>query len=277
MTYKELTEEVAGLGFESEIGEASILLNAANRAVRQIFNERPVYQTLEIYQTAKIPASRIESHRHIGSTNDIFEFNAKAYSFKTSGEGVYTVTDALGSKTVTFTESESYHRGFVHGEGQLEFSGEYSHGVYDLCFFDEIFGEGVDKIPVFDQMCEYRVSELVPHFLSAAGEPKDSDGKVIDGAVMLGGVLKLPYRFDGKASIVYKRSAEPIKESSAEIILPDGCEHLLPLLTASYVWLDDDPEKAQYYLSLYREGMSSLKYYHRERVAAGYRNVTGWA
>ena len=118
MTYQELNRQVASLGFESEISDPTILLDAANRAVRQIFNERPIYRSLEIYQSSRLPASRIEAHRHIGSLCDVFPFNAKAYSFKTSGVGVYVITDPLGTKSVSFNEAQTSHRGFLHGEGK---------------------------------------------------------------------------------------------------------------------------------------------------------------
>ena len=59
--------------------------------------------------------------------------------------------------------------------------------------------------------------------------------------------------------------------------IPSELEHLVALVTASYVWLDDDPEKAQYYMSLYREGMSALKIYTRRAVDTAFTDATGWA
>ena len=66
-------------------------------------------------------------------------------------------------------------------------------------------------------------------------------------------------------------------ELDGELDIDPECEHLLALLSASYIWLDDDAEKAQYYMSLYREGMASLKLYSTRCVNAEYEDVTGWA
>ena len=39
----------------------------------------------------------------------------------------------------------------------------------------------------------------------------------------------------------------------------------------------DDPEKAQYYMSLYRDGMSGVKLYTRKNVDTKFNDVTRWA
>ena len=35
--------------------------------------------------------------------------------------------------------------------------------------------------------------------------------------------------------------------------------HLLPLLTAAYLWLDDDSAKAQFYMQMYMEGIRDVR------------------
>ena len=62
-----------------------------------------------------------------------------------------------------------------------------------------------------------------------------------------------------------------------ELDIPKELESLVPLLAAAYVWLDDDADKAQYYMSLYRDGMSAVKLYTRRAVDTGFENATGWA
>ncbi len=51
---------------------------------------------------------------------------------------------------------------------------------------------------------------------------------------------------------------------------------LLPLLTAHYLLLDDDPEKANHYLSLYREQYALLKTEDSLPTPVKWRSVNNW-
>lgn len=278
MTFSDLCAEIINLGFETAITSSELVMQAAKRALDTILTERPIYMSYTVYQTAKKPSVRIKDFHHKGTYSDTFEFNAKSYSFRTYGEGKYYISDALGTRDFEFGKEESVHRGFLHGKGKLVFCGEYSHGVYDLCFFDELYGQNSEDIPLYSEFCEYDISFLAPNFLSFTSLPTDAKGNPIKDAVAVGTHLRVPSSFDGKIIVHYKRSAGKISEKSDEdIILPNGTEHLFPLLVASYVWLDDDAEKAEYYLSLYREGMSAAKYYNREKLGCTYDDVLGWA
>ena len=63
----------------------------------------------------------------------------------------------------------------------------------------------------------------------------------------------------------------------SEVDIPREIEHLVPLLTAAYVWLDDDEEKASYYMAIYRENLASLKLYSTSCKNNSYVDLTGWA
>ena len=51
--------------------------------------------------------------------------------------------------------------------------------------------------------------------------------------------------------------------------------HLLPLLVASYVFLEDEPERSQYYLTLYRDAMLRMGSV-RPSYTTTYADVLGW-
>ena len=51
---------------------------------------------------------------------------------------------------------------------------------------------------------------------------------------------------------------------------------LLPTLIASYVWADDEPQKAQYYLSLYREQVYAMDARKKTLEPAEIKSVNGW-
>jgi hypothetical protein len=88
--------------------------------------------------------------------------------------------------------------------------------------------------------------------------------------------MAIPEAYSGKISVVYKCAPPNLTGGrDEEIELPLGCEHLLALLSASYIWLDDDAERAQYYMNLYREAMSSLKRRGKDDIDSGYRIANG--
>lgn len=278
MTYKQLCDEVTALGFESGIDNATAMLTATRRALRIIFTEHPSYATLEIYKEAVTPSVRLEQFRHRGSEIDKLPFDSVAYSFKTSGTGRYRITDGSGEKTYDFSKSQNIHRGFLHGKGELEFLGDYSYSVYDLALFDELYGDSVEDIPIISGYKEYDIKSFSNDFISFVKPPMDSDGNVISGSSVRGTKISIPESYFGKIILVYKRAPEEVGiNPDEEILLPEGCEHLLPLLVAAYVWLDDDADKSQYYMSLYREAMASVKYYDRTQINTGYRETNGWA
>lgn len=278
MTYKDLCADIACLGFESELDSPERVLHAVNRALMIIYTERPMYATLTINKPAVSPSAKINDFSHKGGASEVFYYNARAYSFKTSGIGKYKITEGETEKIFAFSQNEELHRGFLHGEGRIEFIGEYTFSVFDFILLDEIYSQSTDDIPTASEYMEYRIKDYAEDFLSFVSVPTDANGLCIKDASVKGGIMKIPNSYFGKINLVYKTA--PVKmdgNPDMTVILPDGCEHLLALLSASYVWLDDDAEKAQYYLNLYREAMSAVKYYDRAILDNSYHITNGWA
>lgn len=278
MTYNDLKTEVAALGFDEDIENDEALLKATRRALNFMFTERPIYKSLVIHQLSKTPVSTFERIMHNGGATDSVLLNGiRSYSFKTSGIGKYSIKDAAGEHEFDFSGT-AHHRGFVHGDGEIKFFGDYAFCVYDVALFDELFGPGIDDIPLHGEFTEYDVESLASDFLSFVNLPRDTRGIDISGATVNGKTVKIPKNYEGKITITYKARPKDVSGRGEEQIpTPTGCEHLLALLVSAYVWLDDDPDKAQYYMSLYREGMSAVKYYDRPQMNFEYINVNGWA
>ena len=125
MTYNDLCAEVCALGFEPEIESEDRLLFATRRAMNIIFTERPLYKTLTLSKPKMIPSLKIECIEHSGGVTDTVSASAKAYSFITCGSGSYTVTDSFEKRTYFFNANEKLHRGFLRGDGKIEFTGDY--------------------------------------------------------------------------------------------------------------------------------------------------------
>ena len=275
MTYNDLCAEVAALGFEGELEMSEIVLHATERALKMIFTERPMHKILQFYQNPPLPVKKIESLTHSSGIINTVTFNAKAYSFKATGEGTCRISDERGSVSFDFSGIDSVNKGFLYGEGVIEFLGNYSYTVYDLAIFDDIISADEKDIPILCDFIEYDVQRYATDFLSFTSAPENEHGAAISGASVCGGKMRIPVEYTGKIRLMYKSA--PISISAdEEIILPNGCEHLLPLLVAAYAWLDEDADKAQYYMSLYREAMAAVKFYDRAGIDTAYHDVMGW-
>ena len=278
MTYKDLCAEIAALGFETEIDSEERMLTAVNRALMLIYTERPTYERISIFKPGITPVTKIGDFSHKGGDTDSFSYNARAYSFKTCGTGKYKICEGEKEEIFEFSQNSTLHRGFLHGKGTIEFFGEYSFSVYDLVLFDEIYGASPEDIPALSGYTEYKIRDIAPDFLSCVYAPTDEHGISIVNATVRGGIMRIPDAYHGRINLVYKKAPRNMMGNpDDEVTVPVGCEHLLALLAASYVWLDDDPEKSQYYMSLYREAMSAVKYYDRAHIDNSYHVTDGWA
>lgn len=78
-------------------------------------------------------------------------------------------------------------------------------------------------------------------------------------------------------SVRYERTGREIEHYSREdeIDLSERYSHLLILLTAFYVWLDEEPEKAALYFTRYSEEAALLAK-REERFSDTVIDVTGW-
>ena len=245
MTFKDLCTEVRALGFDSAEIEDSQLLISARRALGVIFTERCARSEIELFKLPSVFDERIPDFIHTPDGSERFELRKKAISFKTRGNGSLKITDAGADRIITFS-GIGEHRYFLHGDAVIEFLGEYVYSVYDIALFSALLGESEDALPLYSEYECYDLKALAPDFSSALSQPHDSNGEPIKGAAVVGSKMKIPISYSGKVRLEYKRGAVKISGFGEEdISLPEGCEHLLPLLTAAYVWLDDDPEKAE--------------------------------
>ncbi len=276
MTLKELKNHVLSLGYETEFESEQIFKDALSRAIYTIFTERAHYKTAVVKQRERLPVFYQKNLFYKGTAEHL-QVNAKAYSFTTDGIGQYTVKDLSGEKTFSFEGLGKLHRGFIIGGGEIIFGGDYSYTVFDIALYDEIFSDKVSDILPYGEKRVYEMDSLVNDFLAFSGRVFDSNGKAVEGAKLSERKIYLPFGFTGTAYITYKCSPQiDFSKTDAPLPVSEECAHLLPLLTAAYVWLDDDAQKAANYMTLYREGMASVKINNRPSVDPDYTDVIGW-
>ncbi|GEM_PF-4176617 len=80
---------------------------------------------------------------------------------------------------------------------------------------------------------------------------------------------------DLEVRYVYRPNEPSGNDEQERIDMPKNRLHLLPLLVASYVFLEDDPERSQYYMTLYRDAMLRRSASHTSYTVP-YVDVLGW-
>lgn len=279
MTLTNLLEEVYALGFEdsSELDETFLI--TANRALMHIFSEKCEEKLGKMIATGIDTLSYTSSYIHRPGTDVSFSLPGVAYSFRVSGKGSYKIKDKDGERTESFDTVMGQRRGFISDGASITFLGDYSYTVIGLASFPYTSGNEVSNIPIFSKEKEYKISEAIPDFLAFTKMPTDEEGYEISGSRICGDTLYLPSDFKGEVNILYKRrpKALTIDYPDEQIDIPKSAENLLSLLVAAYLWLDDDPDKAQYYMQLYRDEMVRLKRYIPSGIGGSYQDVTGWA
>ena len=277
MNVEQLRDSVSALGFENGIHDERLFILSANRALRLIFTERSVVAEADIRVDFPSPTTLIGDYWHKGRERTVFKLSGYAYSFKASGHGSYTVTDRTGSVTREISGDGVIYRGFIDGEGEIAFFGDFRFSVYSLASFTSLISADARDIPLYSAEMTIDLPLRIPDFLSIASVPVMKGGGVTEGARVVGSTLCLPSHISGEVSILYRRSLRPIESDSTEKIdIPIECECLLPFLTASFMWLEDDSDMAQYYMALYRNTLATVRAEHNGLIDTEYK-TDGWA
>lgn len=275
MTFNQLTEAVAHLGFEGGGMDPATLLAAACRAVEMIYSDRASVGRLcfDVYKPTLCLLRR--ELRHSAGGSESFPLQGRSYVFRVSGKGEYTLTDGGATVKRGFDGGQTV-KGRLKEGGSICFMGENPYTVRGFaCYMEDFSGE---EIPEPRRYRDHVLSNKVPDFAAFVSGAEDERGQAIAGSSLRDGIVSLPFDFSGCVVIRYKRRAPTIfaEDADKEIDVPPDTVAMLPLATAAYAWLDDDPEKAQYYMSLYRELMADTRRYSSRAAGEKYQ-TNGWA
>lgn len=155
-----------------------------------------------------------------------------------------------------------------------------------LCQLSRLFPEeAVREITVSPGEGYYttlRGKDLDPRFLGFSHTPLFFEGRgLIPGRdyLLRGGSLLVPSERTGipltLCYCIFPRRLTPDNREEA-LSLEGQAEHLLPLLTASILWEQDDPELANRYYSLYRAALGEAQRERIPRFSAGMLSTNGW-
>lgn len=279
MTLQQLLNEVYCLGFEDEGELNDSFIFSANRALRSIALEFAKENKSHIVIPEKKISYYLESYTHTPNKELRIELMGSAFSFKYSGKGSYKLIDGLGEREKEFSGKTGEIRSSIKFNGTIIFFGDCAFNVSDFTVFSSLPSAATSDIPIMHEIMEYDLSEYISDIMIITRAPTDKMGAVIKGATIESNILRLPKEFFGEVCIYYKKMPYEISINDfyKKVDIPDFCKHLLPILTASYVWLDDDIEKSDYYMKIYKDEVGKMKFSLRNSHGGAYGDVTGWA
>ena len=279
MKLKDLKDEVAALAFDEGVSLDKNFIVSANRALITIFTERPVAKTVRLFTSEQKPLVYTPIMTHRGGEDIVLPLKGKAYAFRVRGCGSYTVSDGIARATKSFDTEDTLCRGFIRNEGAtISFTGDFTYNIYGFSCYGELVSGSEADINEYTPTVSYDMNRLYGDFLAFLEVPKSADGPVPDATVK-NGVLTIPRGKYDEVYLTYSRMPRRITADSqeAEIDISGECTPLLSLLTTAYLWLEEDPEKSQYYMSLYNSEMSFIRRYNTSHSGGEYRDVLGWA
>ncbi len=307
MKVSELYKAVAQLGFEDSLDNDDRFLFAANRALFQVNALRPQTSAFTIHHAPLENEVNVDTFKPLVKTEDIYFYasNVKSYYFETTGNGVCYLErfdNTTGNwaiiKEISFKSDKDFipHRGFIKNgdsflisqeEVRLHFTGEYLYLIKNVAMYSHILSASTEDIPAYRVFEVYDISVLTSDFLSLASPPIQDDytlHRLSSGFdVENGRVVLLPRNTpSGLYKVIYNRKPKSISlnitPSTGEetIDLDEDLCALLPPLIASYIWLDDEPAKAQYYLALYQDRAEDIRQHIFNATPVVIKNKNGW-
>lgn len=304
MTVSQLYNSVSQLGFEDSLEDDDRFIFATNRALLQVNAIRPVTGAYVINHKPMENKINGATFDPIEKTDELFFFaeNVKAYYFEADGYGTlyiekYEATAdswvKIGMVELAGAREFTAYRGFIKQDGsfvnasvRLHFVGAYLYSVRCVAMYEYLYSASEADIPAYTPFTRYDIKVLAPDFLTLASPPIVE----VDGIAYLnqgynvenGRIILLPHDMKGLFKVIYNRKPKSIEntgeasEDSTIIDLDEDLCALLPVLVASYVWMDDEPEKAQYYLMLYRERAADIERRICNATPVPIKSSNGW-
>ncbi len=308
MTIKELYDSVAELGFENELESERIngFYLAANRAVTQINRIRPATSIYKLNHFPLINKISEETFEPLCKDDEALIFivdSAKSYYFECNGNGVATIEKSTDSGETWETikaidlvsdkgQFEQYRGLILDGDSpytgmvRIKFSGDYIYWVQNVAMYGSLLGAEPEQVPAYSKYIVYNIASLTDDFVSFVCPPiRDATrgkGFILNTDYFVEGADKLliPASQTGVYEVQYYRKMRVLSRDddmeTIEIDLDSELSCLMPNLVASYIWADDEPAKAEYYLSLYNAQVSEIVSRQKDLKPAVYRNKTGW-
>lgn len=302
MQVSELYNQVAQLGFESSLEDDDRFYYTANRALLQVNKVRPAISHYLIHHKPLKNLVQTSTYTPLEKDEELtFEaIDAKSYYFEADGNGVAYIEKYIGNewviiKQIPLESARAFvsYKGFikeadefVSGRVRLRFTGEFLYYVKNVALYSQLYSADEADIPAFEAFTRYDMSKLVPDYISLHCPPIKEDGENTilnqDYEIEGNSVILLPYEKSGVYKILYERkikqlvNTNDVQNDDTEIDLDEELCSLLPNLIANYVWCDDEPSKAEYYMTLYRERVAEIVQTAKIVKPVNVKSSNGW-
>lgn len=315
MKLYDVYKAVSQLGFEDSLGDDGTtgFLYAVNRALIEINSLRPRRKHVTINH--RVPTNLLFSDPTQIEKTETLTFtakNAKSFYFEVCGKGSYAIS-LLGTAegTSTTVKSGSFdeknftaikgiitHNGaFIDtatsdnmtfsGDVELKFEGAYDYSIRNIALYDRVYSDKAEDVVPFTKRIPYKISDIVDDFERFDSSPLEaSTYKYLTDkyTVENQGTIYMPLEYPGAYEIGYIHKATLISMdasindsvNSPLIDLDEDLASLMPSLVASYVWLDDEPEKAQYYYNLYTQRAIQIQSKDKDITPVLFQSTNDW-
>lgn len=286
MTVENVKTAVIAYGFNPDLDDNDqLFIEALNASIQEIQALRPTTGTIEIVNE---PCKPIYSVKDVTEIVEGMSFAAMARSavFEVDGSGQVTVTakeatvtiDGTNTPTVAWDAKSGWKRievrASAYSEITIAFSGDGMFHMRNMEFY-EYPVPPTAHIKCGDYI-DYNLSDLASDFGAVSYILRD--GFAYDGGcayrILNNTTLRLPAEDRGTFEVVYTKKIQRIELDNAEVPLRHDVLAILPILVASFVWLDDSPEKAQYYRALFERRIATVP---TERYVTNIRDTKGWS
>ena len=308
MTIKELYDSVAELGFETELESERLngFILAANRAIVQINRIRPATSIYKLNHFPLVNKLSESTYEPVCKDDEALIFStdgAKSYFFECNGNGIATIEKStdFGETWETLAAVElvsekgqfEKYRGLILdgdkpylGLVRIKFSGDYIYWVQNVAMYGSLLSADPESVPAFSKYISYDIASLTDDFVSFVCPPitdaHRDKGFILNTDYFVEGASKIliPASIKGVYDVVYNRQNKQLslnddmEETNIDLDSELCC--LMPNLVASYIWADDEPTKAEYYLTLYNAQVAEIMAKEKSLKPVVYRNKTGW-
>lgn len=293
MTAAEVKSAVALLGFNLELSDDEenarfwAVLNMAQRTIAQF---APIIKSVSVVHMPTLPSfhlAELDKPYRGEATVDIP--NAAAIYFEVIGTGEVEISRDGQTHSDKWENEGSYTpkrylmQAITYGEGDahIRFHGDFAYRVRHVCGFETLTSSDPGMLLPPRAVCRYDVGELCADFGEIAPYApvwEGHEGVIPDVRVVSRKEIEIPTECDGVYRVYYRAVPKNVDEDHEgdELDLEPTLHHLVPLLVAHYLWMDDEPDKAAQYKANYDEQLALWR--ARAKPAAQTRviNATGW-
>lgn len=258
MKLSELRQAVVELNDGENIDRDTSLITAVNLALGHIARIIPAEGRVIITQDKPLAGVRGK----VNTDHATFSVSgATGIVFRARGSGALI----NGNTTIrTWTDYNDIRtvRIFINPAADMELSFDNVAGdVYDLAVWR--YASSEVEIPEYGDYVAYDLKAVREDFISPLKHPQTRDGDPLGDCFYQRSCLYVPYWYEGDIVVRYKRKQNIVTHddlnNDKDVDIDIDIEDLLPLLVSYYIWLEDEPTKAEGFLRLFNSYVALAK------------------